>query len=65
MTAALARWEEFRLHVSAGMVRELEPCDLKLEPCDLKEVLPQDPAWFGFAYLGFLQEQHNHRSQRI
>ena len=28
-TAALGRWEEFRLHVRAGLERELEPCDLK------------------------------------
>jgi 3-oxoadipate enol-lactonase/4-carboxymuconolactone decarboxylase len=29
MTAALGRWEEFRLHLSAGLAHELEPCDLK------------------------------------
>ncbi len=28
-TAASGRWEEFRLHVRAGLERELEPCDLK------------------------------------
>jgi len=28
-TAAMGRWEEFRLHVRAGLARELEPCDLK------------------------------------
>lgn len=28
-TAALGRWEEFRLHVRAGLEHELEPCDLK------------------------------------
>jgi alkylhydroperoxidase/carboxymuconolactone decarboxylase family protein YurZ len=27
--AALGRWEEFRLHVRAGIARELEPVDLK------------------------------------
>jgi 3-oxoadipate enol-lactonase / 4-carboxymuconolactone decarboxylase len=27
--AALGRWEEFRLHVRAGLAHELEPCDLK------------------------------------
>ena len=27
--AALGRWEEFRLHLSAGLAHELEPCDLK------------------------------------
>ena len=27
--AALGRWEEFSMHVRAGLVRELEPCDLK------------------------------------
>ena len=27
--AALGRWEEFRLHLSAGLMHELEPCDLK------------------------------------
>jgi len=29
MTATLGRWEEFRLHLSAGLASELEPCDLK------------------------------------
>jgi len=29
MTAALGRWEEFTLHLRAGLERELEPCDLK------------------------------------
>ncbi len=28
-TAALGRWEEFRLHVRAGLAAELEPCDLE------------------------------------
>ena len=28
-TAALGRWEEFTLHVRAGLAHELEPCDLK------------------------------------
>jgi len=28
-TAALGRWEEFRLHVRAGLAHELEPCDLE------------------------------------
>jgi 3-oxoadipate enol-lactonase/4-carboxymuconolactone decarboxylase len=28
-TAALGRWEEFRLHVRAGLANELEPADLK------------------------------------
>jgi 3-oxoadipate enol-lactonase/4-carboxymuconolactone decarboxylase len=27
--AALGRWEEFRLHLRAGLIHELEPCDLK------------------------------------
>src|SRR5258707_506763 len=27
-TAALGRWEEFTLHVRAGLAHELEPCDL-------------------------------------
>lgn len=29
ITAALGRWEEFRIHARAGLKRELEPCDLK------------------------------------
>ncbi len=29
MMAALGRWEEFSMHVRAGLMRELEPCDLK------------------------------------
>ena len=28
-TAALGRWEEFRLHVRTGFANELEPADLK------------------------------------
>ncbi len=28
-TCSLGRWEEFRLHVRAGLQRSLEPCDLK------------------------------------
>jgi 3-oxoadipate enol-lactonase/4-carboxymuconolactone decarboxylase len=28
-TAALGRWEEFRLHVRAGLEADLEPCDIK------------------------------------
>ena len=27
--AALGRWEEFAMHVRAGLMHELEPCDLK------------------------------------
>ena len=27
--AALGRWEEFRMHIRAGLAQELEPCDLK------------------------------------
>jgi 3-oxoadipate enol-lactonase/4-carboxymuconolactone decarboxylase len=29
LMAAMGRWEEFRMHVSAGLVHELEMCDLK------------------------------------
>lgn len=29
VTAALGRWEEFRMYVRAGLEHELEPCDLK------------------------------------
>jgi len=29
VTAALGRWEEFRLHVRTGLQHELEPCDLE------------------------------------
>lgn len=29
MMASLGRWEEFRLHLNAGLAHELEPCDLK------------------------------------
>ena len=28
-TAALGRWEEFRLHVRASLEHELEPCDIE------------------------------------
>jgi len=27
--AALGRWEEFAMHLRAGLEHELEPCDLK------------------------------------
>jgi len=39
-TAALGRWEEFTLHVRAGLAQELEPCDLK-------EVLLQTAVYAG------------------
>jgi 3-oxoadipate enol-lactonase/4-carboxymuconolactone decarboxylase len=29
MTASLSRWEEFRLHLEAGLAHELEPADVK------------------------------------
>jgi 3-oxoadipate enol-lactonase / 4-carboxymuconolactone decarboxylase len=29
ITASLGRWEEFRLHLRAGLAHELEPCDVK------------------------------------
>jgi 3-oxoadipate enol-lactonase/4-carboxymuconolactone decarboxylase len=40
MTASLGRWEEFRLHVDAGLARELELCDLE-------EVLLQTAVYAG------------------
>jgi 3-oxoadipate enol-lactonase / 4-carboxymuconolactone decarboxylase len=27
--AALGRWDEFRMHIRAGLEHELEPCDLE------------------------------------
>jgi len=38
--ASLGRWEEFRLHVRAGLAHDLEPCDLK-------EVLLQSAIYAG------------------
>jgi 4-carboxymuconolactone decarboxylase len=29
LTAALGRWEEFQMHLRAGLARELEPCDVE------------------------------------
>jgi 3-oxoadipate enol-lactonase / 4-carboxymuconolactone decarboxylase len=40
ITAALGRWEEFTLHLRAGLAHELEPCDLK-------EVLLQTAVYAG------------------
>jgi alkylhydroperoxidase/carboxymuconolactone decarboxylase family protein YurZ len=40
MTASLGRWEEFALHVRAGL-------DHELELCDLKEVLLQTAIYAG------------------
>jgi 3-oxoadipate enol-lactonase/4-carboxymuconolactone decarboxylase len=40
MTAALGRWEEFELHVRAGLANELELCDVK-------EVLLQTAVYAG------------------
>jgi 3-oxoadipate enol-lactonase / 4-carboxymuconolactone decarboxylase len=40
ITASLGRWEEFRLHVDAGLARELELCDLE-------EVLLQTAVYAG------------------
>ncbi len=39
-TAALGRWEEFRMHVRTGL-------DQQLEPCDLKELLLQTAIYAG------------------
>jgi alkylhydroperoxidase/carboxymuconolactone decarboxylase family protein YurZ len=48
--AALGRWEEFSMHVRAGLENELEPCDLK-------EVLLQTALYAGVpaANTGFHQ----------
>jgi len=48
MMAALGRWEEFRLHVRAGITQELELCELK-------EALLQTAIYAGFpaANTGF------------
>jgi 3-oxoadipate enol-lactonase/4-carboxymuconolactone decarboxylase len=48
MTAALGRWEEFRLHVRTGLAHDLEPCDIK-------EVLLQTAVYAGIpaANTGF------------
>jgi 4-carboxymuconolactone decarboxylase len=40
MMVALGRWEEFKLHLRAGLA-------LELEPCDLKEVLLQAAVYAG------------------
>jgi 3-oxoadipate enol-lactonase/4-carboxymuconolactone decarboxylase len=40
MTASLGRWEEFALHLRAGLAGELELCDLK-------EVLLQTAVYAG------------------
>ena len=40
ITASLGRWEEFRLHLRAGLAHELEPCDVK-------EVLLQTAVYAG------------------
>ena len=40
ITASLGRWEEFRMHVAAGLARELELCDLE-------EVLLQTAVYAG------------------
>ncbi len=40
ITASLGRWEEFTLHVRAGLAHELELCDLK-------EVLLQTAVYAG------------------
>ena len=47
-TAALGRWEEFRLHVRAGLAAGLEPCDVE-------EALLQTAVYAGFpaANTGF------------
>jgi 3-oxoadipate enol-lactonase/4-carboxymuconolactone decarboxylase len=58
--AALGRWEEFRMHLCAGLAHELEPCDLK-------EVLLQAAIYAGVpvANTGFhiaSEEIENHQS---
>ena len=60
MTAGLGRWEEFTLHVRAGLANELEPCDLK-------EVLLQTAVYAGVpaANTGFhiVNEQSKDQNQ--
>jgi 3-oxoadipate enol-lactonase / 4-carboxymuconolactone decarboxylase len=64
ITAAMGRWEEFRLHVKTGLARELEWCDVE-------EVLLQTAIYAGVpaANTGFhiaLEERENavaHRGQ--
>jgi 4-carboxymuconolactone decarboxylase len=48
VTAALGRWEEFRLHLRAGLAAALEPCDIE-------EVLLQTAIYAGIpaANTGF------------
>jgi len=48
ITASMGRWEEFRMHLRAGLARELEPCDVK-------EVLMQTGLYAGLpaANTGF------------
>jgi 3-oxoadipate enol-lactonase / 4-carboxymuconolactone decarboxylase len=50
-TAALGRWEEFRLHVRTGLERELEPCDLEeaLLQCAVYAGLPAANTGFQIA----------------
>ena len=48
ITAALGRWEEFTLHLRAGLAHDLEPCDVK-------EALLQTAIYAGVpaAHIGF------------
>ena len=61
-TAALGRWEEFSLHVRAGLAHELEPCEIK-------EALLQTAVYAGVpaANTGFhiVSEQLKARDQEV
>jgi len=61
-TAALGRWEEFRLHVRTGLA-------LELELCDLQEVLLQTAVYAGVpaANTGFqiVKEQSKKNAQDV
>ena len=58
-TAALGRWEEFRMHVRTGLQHELEPCDLE-------EMLLQLAVYAGIpaANTGFQVAAEERRSRR-
>jgi 3-oxoadipate enol-lactonase/4-carboxymuconolactone decarboxylase len=62
--AALGRWEEFSMHVRAGLEHELEPCDLKEALLQLAIYAGLPPANTSFRLAADVMEQFAIESKR-
>jgi len=62
MMASLGRWEEFSMHVRAGLAHELEPCDLKEVLLQLAIYAGVPAANTGFHLAGEELEKMRHKA---